>query len=278
MKKTGLFAISIVIAAALSGCGKNETLQTVKPAGTAVSATAAVQEKKSDSTTVKTEEEKTHTITITTDAASVKSENNLAQPIPVEHPISDVEDVARRDGLHCADDIVHVFDRVAHEERARGAQEFVHAALIAQGDLSDELLFGVLQLHGAESLLAEFVQFLVDQPNGFHQRVGVDTHLDVDEAGVGIGRVLRLDAVGEAVFLADVEPEAGAHGRTAQHVVEHHDGHPQRTAKLGCDAAYEAVTQVVLAFRRVIHGGVMLEGLAFLINKVGRLLAEIFLG
>lgn len=89
MKKTGLFAISIIIAAALSGCGKNETMQTVKPAGITVSATAAAQEKKSDSTTVKAEEE--HTITITADAASVMSDNNQAHTISSEAPYAGSE-------------------------------------------------------------------------------------------------------------------------------------------------------------------------------------------
>ena len=38
---------------------------------------------------------------------------------------------------------------------------------------------------------------------GTFQRIGVDTHVDVDEADVRVGGVLRLDAVGEAVFLAN---------------------------------------------------------------------------
>ena len=85
---------------------------------------------------------------------------------------------------------------------------------ITQRDLTDELLLGMLQLEGAEFLLAEFFQFLVNQSNGLFQRIRVNAHVDADEADVGVGGILRFDAVSEAVFLANVQPKARTHGRT----------------------------------------------------------------
>ena len=86
---------------------------------------------------------------------------------------------------------------------------------------------------------------------------------------------MRLDAVGESVFLANVQPEARTHGGTTQYVVEHHDRHSHRTAELRGDVAYDAVAQVVVALVAAAFRLVALEGLALFINKVCRLAAEI---
>ena len=81
-------------------------------------------------------------------------EDDLAQIRPVKYPIGDVKNVVCSDGFHLADDVVHVFDGFLHEEGTRCAQQLVHSAFVAQRDLPNELLLGVLQLHGAEPLLA----------------------------------------------------------------------------------------------------------------------------
>ena len=66
--------------------------------------------------------------------------NNPAELLLVEHPISHFQDVVGRDGLHLADDVVHVFDGLSHDEGTCRTQQLVHAALVAQRHLSNELL------------------------------------------------------------------------------------------------------------------------------------------
>ena len=75
--------------------------------------------------------------------------DNPAQLFFIEYPIGHLQDVLGRNSLHVADDVVHVFDRLTHKEGTCGTQQLVHAALITQGHLSDELLLGVMQLQGA---------------------------------------------------------------------------------------------------------------------------------
>ena len=83
----------------------------------------------------------------------------------------------------------------------------------------------MVQLQSAQFLDAKFLQFLVNQANGLFQRVRVDGHIDIDESYVRIGGVLRFDSIREAVFLADIQPEARTHCRAAQHIVQHYDRH-----------------------------------------------------
>ena len=48
----------------------------------------------------------------------------------------------------------------------------------------------------------------MDQLDGALQRIGVDTHVDIDEADIAISGILRLDAVGKTIFLTDVQAKA----------------------------------------------------------------------
>jgi len=57
--------------------------------------------------------------------------NNPAQLSLVEHPIGHLQNVVSRNCLHFADNVVHVFDGLAHEQRAGDAQKLVHAAFVA---------------------------------------------------------------------------------------------------------------------------------------------------
>ena len=86
---------------------------------------------------------------------------------------------------------------------------------------------------------------------------------------------MRLDAIGEAVFFADVQAEARAHGWASQYVVEHHDGHAQRTAELRGDVANDAVAQVIVAFVVAAFGLVAFEGFAFFVDVVCGLASEV---
>ena len=49
-------------------------------------------------------------------------EDDLTQLRLVEHLVGHIKDVTCADGIHLADDVVHIFYRFAHEERAGGAQ------------------------------------------------------------------------------------------------------------------------------------------------------------
>ena len=74
--------------------------------------------------------------------------HDLTQLFLVEHAVGHFEDVAGRDGFHLLNDVVHVLDGFAHDERTGRTQQLVHTAFVAQGDLPDELLLGMVQLQG----------------------------------------------------------------------------------------------------------------------------------
>ena len=86
---------------------------------------------------------------------------------------------------------------------------------------------------------------------------------------------MRFDGVGEAVFLANVQPEARTHRGTAEYVVEHDDGHPQMAAVFGYCSAYDAVAQVVVAFQGAVFRLVAVENLSLLADDMRWLAAKI---
>ena len=96
---------------------------------------------------------------------------------------------------------------------------------MAQGNLSQELLLGIVKLTGAQGFGAHRGQLFADQP--FHPFVetNIRAEVHVEHPCILIHHVVGFNVVGHSVPFADVEVESTIHRRTTEQVGHH--GHGQ---------------------------------------------------
>lgn len=88
--------------------------------------------------------------------------------------------------------------------------DVVRAFKLQKHSAANELLY-FLQLVGAHQLACQALVFLEDDGNGFLNLVHRYAGLGAEIAGIGIGFGAAADVIAEAVALAQVQEEAGAH-------------------------------------------------------------------
>ena len=95
----------------------------------------------------------------------------------------------------------------------------VETVVVVDSHLSDELLLCSTQLAGGELYFGNAAKLVLDKCNDAVLSIKVDTGVDIEQACVGEGDVLRLNGVAESVTLTYGHIEARVHSRTAKDVV-----------------------------------------------------------
>ena len=162
-------------------------------------------------------------------------------------------------GGDCEDVAAHVVegvDPLEVEECLADALHLVEGKVVVDGHLPDELPLGRTQLLRGEWDIAQAAQFGKDEFGAAVGGAGVHARIDVEEARVGEGDILRLNGVAEALFFAHSDVETGVQGRTPDNVVEERKGGLLRVEKGRGGAADEEVHLMGV----LVHRGVEWQG------------------
>ena len=93
--------------------------------------------------------------------------------------------------------------------------------LMAQGNLTQQLLLGIVKLTGAQGFGPDDVQFLSDQTLDPLVEAPVSAEVHIEHPRVLVHHVVGLDVVRHSVLLSNVEVQPAIHGWTAQQVGQH---------------------------------------------------------
>lgn len=159
----------------------------------------------------------------------------------------DGEEVVGGEGEYVACHFVDGVNAVVVEVGFADGLHLVEGGVVVDGHLADVLALGGTELGGCEGLGGEAVELAEDEVARVVGGAVVNAGIDVEEASVGEGYVLRLDGVAEAVFLADGDVEARVHGGASDEVVEEREGDLSVVEEVWCLASEEEVGLVGVA-------------------------------
>ena len=103
----------------------------------------------------------------------------------------------------------------------------------------------------------------------------IDTHVDGIVTSVGIGIVLRLDGIGEAVFFTDIKVKTRVHTRSAKDVIQKDKLKLTLVGIFICQTAHDDVREVVLTHFDTFHRLVPDERNAFKRQRIALIISEI---